>query len=272
MSTVSSASSATSTASTASTTTSTASATTNPANVDWSGLISEMVAARTAQADTLETELTDNETKITAYQQMQTLLSGVETAAEVLGDPSNPSTSSNNVFLARSATLTSSGDVSASSVVGVTLDNGAATGSHTLTVSQLAEAEKLGSSTVSSELTALGYSGVFSLAAADGTAVDISVDSSMSLSDVANAINDETSKSGIQASIVEVASSEYELVITTSTANQAITASVVSGDDVLNRARSYQQFRCLRQHAADRAAGDLRTGRHRDNPRHQRYQ
>ncbi len=234
MSTVSSASSATSTASTASTTTSTASATTNPANVDWSGLISEMVAARTAQADTLETELTDNETKITAYQQMQTLLSGVETAAEVLGDPSNPSTSSNNVFLARSATLTSSGDVSASSVVGVTLDNGAATGSHTLTVSQLAEAEKLGSSTVSSESTALGYSGVFSLAAADGTAVDISVDSSMSLSDVANAINDETSKSGIQASIVEVASSEYELVITTSTANQAITASVVSGDDVLN--------------------------------------
>jgi flagellar hook-associated protein 2 len=193
-----------------------------------------MVAARTAEADSYETELTDNETKITTYQQMQTLLSGLESAAEVLADPTNSLTSSDNVFLARSATLTSSGDVSASSLIGVTLDNGAATGSHTLTVSQLAQSEQVGSSTVSSDSTALGYTGVFSVAAADGTAVDISIDSSMSLSDVVSAINDETATSGVQASIVEVSSSEYEMVMTTATSNQAITASAVSGDDVLN--------------------------------------
>lgn len=235
MSSVSSTTSSTASTGTATSTsaTSAASTTTDPSSVDWSQLISEMVAARTAQADSIETELTDNETRITTFQQMQTLLSGLESAAEVLADPSDPSTSSDNVFLARSATLTASGDVSASSVLGVSLDNGAAVGSHTLTVSQLAEAEKVGSATMSGESTALGYSGVFSLAAADGTAVDISIDSSMSLSDVTNAINDQTATTGVQASIVEVSSSQYELVLTTSTANQAITATAVSGDGVL---------------------------------------
>ncbi len=238
MSSVSSAtSSSTSTASTTSTstgTTTSAATTTDPSSIDWNALISEMVAARSAQADTFETELSDNETKITTYQQMQTLLSGLESTAEVLADPSNTSTSSDNIFLARSATLTSSGDVSASSVVGVTLNNGAATGSHTITVSQLAEAEKVGSSTASSDTSALGYSGVFSVAAGNGTAVDVSIDSSMSLSDIVNAINDETATTSVQASVVEVSSSEYEMVLTTTTANQSLTASSVSGNDVLN--------------------------------------
>jgi flagellar hook-associated protein 2 len=232
MSTVGSTTSSTSSASTSSTTAT--SATTDPSSVDWSELISEMVAARTAQADSYETEITDNEAKIASYQQMQTLLSGLESAAEVLAEPTNTLTSSDNVFNARSATLTASGDVSASAVVGVTLDNGAAIGSHTLTVSQLAQAEMVGSSTVTSDTSELGYSGTFSVAAADGTAVDISVDSSMSLSDIANAINDETSTSGVQASVVEVSTTAYELVMTTSTTNEAITATSASGNDVLN--------------------------------------
>ena len=85
MSTVGSTTSSTSSATTSSTTAT--SATTDPSTVDWSELISEMFAARTAQADSYETEITDNEAKIASYQQMQTLLSGLETAAEVLADP-----------------------------------------------------------------------------------------------------------------------------------------------------------------------------------------
>jgi flagellar hook-associated protein 2 len=233
MSTVSSATSSSSTSSTASSTTTSAASSTDPYDIDWSELISEMVAARSAQADVYETELSDNDTKITSYQQMQTLLSGLESAAEVLADPSNTSTTSGNIFLSRSATLTSSGDISASAVVGVTLDNGAATGSHTVTVSQLAQAEMVGSSAVSSDTTDLGYSGVMSLAAGDGTAVDITIGSSMTLSDIADAINATTSTTSVQASVVEVSSSDYELVMTTSNTNQSLTAASVSGDDVL---------------------------------------
>lgn len=235
MSTVSSVSGSSSTTGTtaSSSSTTSASGSTDPYNIDWSELISEMVAARSAQADVYETELSDNETKITTYQQMQTLLSGLESAAEVLADPSNTLTSSNNVFLARSATLTSSGDVAASGIVGVTLDNGAATGSHTLTVSQLAQAEMVGSSAVSSETTELGYSGVMSVAAGDGTAVDITISSSMTLSDIVDAINETTSTTSVQASVVEVSSSDYELVLTTSNSNQSLAATSVSGNDVL---------------------------------------
>jgi flagellar hook-associated protein 2 len=42
-----------------------------------------------------------------------------------------------------SATITSTGDVSASSAVSMAISNGAATGDHTLTVTQLATAHKV---------------------------------------------------------------------------------------------------------------------------------
>ena len=48
-----------------------------------------------------------------------------------------------NVFATRAATLSSTGDVSASSVLSMTVSNGAATGDHTLQVSQLATAQKV---------------------------------------------------------------------------------------------------------------------------------
>lgn len=230
---MSSVSSATSSSSTSSSTSTSVTGSTDPASIDWSELVSEMVAARSAQADVYETELSDNETKISSYQQMQTLLSGLESAAEVLADPSNSLNSSNNIFLARSATMTASGGIDASQIVGLTLDNGAATGSHTITVSQLAEAEKVGSSAVSSDTTELGYSGVMSLAAGDGTAVDITIGSSMTLSDIADAINEQTASTSVQASVIEVSSSDYELVLTTSNSNQTLSATSVSGDDVL---------------------------------------
>jgi flagellar hook-associated protein 2 len=224
----------TSVSGTSTTSSTTSSVTTNPANVNWTSLIDQMVAARTALADTVQTELTDNQTKITTYQQMQSLLSSLESASEALGDPSNPTASSGNIFLARSATLTASGSVAASSLVGVTLSNGAATGSHTLTVTQLAEAEKLGSTVAASETTALGYGGVFSLGVTGGSAVDITIDSSMTLADVASAINGATGTSGVQASIVQVSGSQYELVVTTASTGQTVTASAVSGTDVLS--------------------------------------
>ena len=57
----------------------------------------------------------------------------------------------------------------------------------------------------------------------------------MTLADVQQAINNETSTTGVQASILQVSSSEYELLLAATGTGQAISYSSVSGDDVLNK-------------------------------------
>ena len=95
------------------------SSTTSSSSIDWSSLIDGMVAAKLARADSLQSKIKTNQTRISAYQQLQSLLSKVKTAADALHDPA--SSSSSSVFLSRTATLTASGSVSASSLLGLSL-------------------------------------------------------------------------------------------------------------------------------------------------------
>ncbi|WP_283806614.1 flagellar cap protein FliD N-terminal domain-containing protein, partial [Bradyrhizobium guangdongense] len=59
----------------------TTSGTTNSSSIDWSALIQAAVDAKTAQADTISTTITNNEARISAYQTLQsdlkTLYSGL---------------------------------------------------------------------------------------------------------------------------------------------------------------------------------------------------
>lgn len=234
MTTVSStSSSSTSSTSLSSYSSSTSSTSANSSTVDWNGLIEAMVEAKLAKADEIDTKITDNETKISSYQDLQTLLQDLSSKAEALSNPSGVSNASLNVFANRSAYLTANGDVTASSVMSVDVDSGTDLSTHDVEVEQVAKAEKVSSGTVASNSDALGYSGVFSLGTGDSSA-DITVTSDMSLTDVAEAINNETNTTGVQASIIQVSSSEFQLLLTATNTGEAINASSVSGDDVLN--------------------------------------
>jgi flagellar hook-associated protein 2 len=211
--------------------TSVSASTTSSSSIDWSKLIDGMVAAKLARASSLQSKIKTNQTRISAYQQLQSLLAKVKTAAEALHDPAG--SSSSNVFLSRTATLTASGGTNASSVLGVTLGSGAALGSHSLTVSQLAQAHKVAGAVMSGKATALGHDGVIALGLAGGTGVEITIDGSMTLADIANAINAKTATSGVRASLVQVSSGQYEMVLTATSSNRTITASSVSGENVL---------------------------------------
>jgi flagellar hook-associated protein 2 len=220
----------TSVSSTSSSTTSTTYST-DPSTFDWSGLIDDMVATKTATADTISTKITANEARIAAYQKLQSLLADVKTAAEALRNPE--SSLSDNAFESRTATITSNGDVSASAALAMTVENGTASGSYNLQIEQLAQAQKVASAIQTSESTALGYSGVFSIGLADGTSADVTVDSGMSLQDLVDAINTQSSTTDVQASIIQVSSSQYEMVLTATTSGEDIVTSSTSGDDVL---------------------------------------
>lgn len=206
-------------------------------SVDRSGLTEEEavtaeLSTYTDQISTLESSISSNETKIAAYQDMQALLTNLETAAEALQSSTG---SSSDTFNDRTATLTSTANTSgttataASSIMSVSVASGTTTGTHTVIVDQLATAETIASGTQSSESSALGLSGTFTIGEASGTASSITVTSGMSLQDIANAINDDSSTSGVTASIISVSGSDYRLIVSATDDNQAITMSDSSG-------------------------------------------
>ncbi|MGP9814343.1 flagellar filament capping protein FliD [Rhodopseudomonas sp. NSM] len=228
MATVTSSTSASATAALATTT----SGTTTTTSVDWDALIEAQVATKTAAATTIETSITANEAKIAAYQNLQTLLGTLTTSTTSMAKSIVNSLSS-STYGARAATLSSTGDVSAGSAVSMSISNGAATGDHTLTVSQIATAHKVIGSSVADKTADLGLAGVFSIGLSGGTSADISITSGMSMEDVVDTINAQSDTTNVQASIIQISSTEYAMTLTALKDNADITTSVVSGDDVL---------------------------------------
>jgi len=230
--TVSSATSGTSSA-TSSSSVST-SGTSTSTSIDWSALITAAVNAKLTQATSISTSITANQAKIAAYQALQTDLSTLASGLTSLSS-SIINSLATNAFATRAATITSTGDVSASSALSMTINNGAATGDHTLQISQLATAQKVIGSSQSSQSTALGYSGTFSLGLAGGSSASITVTSTMTLQDVVDAINAQSSTTNVEASIVQVSSGSYEMVLTGTQDAANITYSSTSGDDILSK-------------------------------------
>lgn len=223
-----------STSSTSSGVSVTTSGTTNSSSIDWTTLIQSAVDAKTAQADTISTTITNNEAKISAYQTLQsdlkTLYSGLASLSTAVVN-----SLSTSAFATRAASISSTGDVSASSALSMTIKSGAATGDHTLTISQLATAHKVSGTAQSSQTDELGYSGTFSIGLEGGAASDITITSTMSLQDVVDAINAQTSTTNVQASIVQVSSTSFQMVLTGTEDAADITYSSTSGDDILNK-------------------------------------
>jgi flagellar hook-associated protein 2 len=115
----------------------------------------------------------------------------------------------------------------------MTLNNGAPVGNYTLSIQQLAEAQKVAGTTVADQTTALGYTGTFSIGLAGGTSANVNITADMSLQQIEGEINAVSSTTNVQASIVQVSGSQFELVLAGTQDGADITTSSVSGDDVL---------------------------------------
>jgi flagellar hook-associated protein 2 len=146
--------------------------------------------------------------------------------------PSGTSQSASDVFKSRAAYLTANGSIDAASSVSATVESGATTGSFELTVTQLAKTHKVTGSGVTSNTADLGYSGTISLGGGDQSA-QIEITSTMSLLEIAEAINSASGSTGVQASVLKVSASSYQLVLSSTATGTTMTASSVSGDDVL---------------------------------------
>ncbi|PVM91889.1 flagellar filament capping protein FliD [Caulobacter endophyticus] len=199
--------------------------------LDTDSLIEAAVAQKTARADTIDAKVTANETKIASYQSLQTLLQAISDSMTALAGTTYSSvTTTTNAFDEKSAYLTASDGTDATSVIAVDADSDAVAASYEITVTQLAKAMKV-TSTAQTAGTALGLSGVMSVGVDGGTAAEITVTSTMTVSDIAAAINAKTSTTGVTATLI-TSSTGTRLVMSTSDTNQQISLASASGDDI----------------------------------------
>lgn len=204
--------------------------TSTASGLDTEALIEAAVAQKTARADTIDAKVTANDAKIAAYQELQTLVSAVADAMQDLALPEYSSLGSENAFDARSASL-SDETGSAVSALAVDVDSDAITGDYEIEVLQLAQSMKVAAEAGSST-EAIGVEGVMTLGVEDGATADITVTATMTISDLAKAINAQSDVTGVQASVIKLDSENVQLVLSAVETNQVIVVSTASGDDV----------------------------------------
>lgn len=199
--------------------------------LDTDALIEAAVEQKTARADTIDAKITANEAKITAYETLQGLLSDVSDALSDLASPDYSALGASNAFDEKQAYLTASDGSDATDVLAVSADDSAVAASYAIEVEQLAKAMKVAAS-AQDKTTALGLEGVFSIGTGEAAA-EIEVTSGMTLEDIAEAIEAVSDDTGVSATLIQVSSGSYQMVLSAADTNTEIVASTVSGDDVL---------------------------------------
>lgn len=199
---------------------------------DRAKLVEAGYQAKLQPADRIDAQIADNERQVAAYREMEDLLLRLRDSSQALRSPPGVTTVEADAFAGRATYLSSSDGSDPETLLGVAVDPGAPTGSHTVEVRQTAAAHKVASAAQSDDQAALGLNGTFSLGTAGQTA-EIAISADMSLADIADAINGVSGTTGVTASVLGVSATEHVLVLSASETGTPIETAAMSGDDVL---------------------------------------
>lgn len=202
--------------------------------IDFQSAIEGIIKARRIPVDTLENRVSDNEEKIAAYRDLKTLLSSLKDSLNALRGAVTLG-GVGNAYKAKTAFATATRTdgatpTPAANLIGVTVTNAAAKGSHTIEILQTAAAHKIGSGAASSATVDLGTAlglGAGSVAGSfdiNGVTIDVlASDSLQDLRDRINSANTGENATGVTASIVTVGANQHYLVLTADQTGKAIT-------------------------------------------------
>lgn len=187
--------------------------------IDFRGAVDAMIAAKRIPIDSLETKVTENADKITALQELRTSLNGMRDSLSTLyGAVSYQNTKDifeNKQAFASTSRVDGATAPPAANLIGVSVNNQAQLGSHTIDVIQTAAGHKISSQAfgnIADTLTGITAGDVFTL-----EGVSITLSGTESLIDLRNRINNAntgTNATGVTASIVSVSTSENYLILT----------------------------------------------------------
>ncbi len=183
-------------------------------------LVDAAVQARRIPADRLEAKISGNETRIAALQELSGLLSDFQASVDGLRNP--PGFGAFNVFDQNQVTITSTGSTPGTDIVVAAADSNAPTGSFDLEILQLATAHKVSGGTIADATAALGITDTVSVAVDGRAPVSIGITATMSLNDIAAAIEAQSGASGVRASVVQLSPTDSRLVLTAQDSNRAL--------------------------------------------------
>lgn len=200
--------------------------------LDTGSLIEAAVSQKTARADSIDVRMAENEAVITAYESVQTMAQAIADAVEALATPDYSALGNDNAFDAKEGYMSASDGSDGTGYLAVSVDNDAIIASYDVEVVQIAKAMKVASS-VQSGTTALAQTGSFTIGLSGGDSVEIAVTSDMTLSDIADAINDESANTGVGAILIKISTDQYQLVLAAQDTAVDIEVGVASGDDIM---------------------------------------
>lgn len=202
--------------------------------IDTAALIDAAVAQRTVRADSLQVEIDENTATVAAYQQLDDLIGNVNSALDQLKGSPGLFDDNETVFDKKAGSVTTSTGVDFSSIASVAIDSEAVKGTYEIEVTQAAAAQKvLGTSVYGSADTALGINSEFFVGLTGTTTANFTVTSGMSLNDVVNVVNAQSSITGVQASVVKTSESGFQFALTALETNQTIVEGNISGTGIL---------------------------------------
>jgi flagellar hook-associated protein 2 len=170
---------------------------------DWQGMITQLMAVEHQSVDLVTTRKTDQESKLTEWQGVNTKLLTLKTAAQAIN--------STNSFKLFSATTASNTATAAKDIFTIATDTNASAGTYNIKVKNLAEAEKISSKGYAGTDTALSLTGDILIS---GKVVNIaSSDSLASIKDKINAVNTGSNASNVTATIVSHSTTDHHLVL-----------------------------------------------------------
>lgn len=199
--------------------------------LDTAAIIEASIAVKRIPIDRLNNSISQNDTRIAAFNEFKGLLETLQSSVNALRNPPGTAGVLSNIFEQKSAFISSNTSTPATDILGATATNNAASGTYEIEVRQIAEAHKVSGSTLTGVSTALGVTETLTVklagAAAEKTAT-INVDATMTATDVVFAINAVTGTTGIRASALKIADNDYRIVFTAEETNKNIE---ITGDN-----------------------------------------
>lgn len=171
---------------------------------DWQSTLDQLRRVEQNQfIKPLEQQKKKQEDVLAAWNTVATKLSDLLSSVRGIKDSSG--------FDVFTASLKSSGDVNPEKLLSVTVGSGSAKGRYDIQVTQLAKAEKLQSTAVTSASGPAGWTGTITIS---GQEVTLDGKSLNQLRDEINGLNTGSSATGVIASVLKVADSDYRLILT----------------------------------------------------------
>lgn len=188
--------------------------------IDINTLVDNLVTAKGIINTQRQVKIDANTAKLSAYSTLSGLLTTLKSSATALRNPTVIS-GDTNAFNAKQTLSKETGSIAASSLFGISAADSAANGNYSLTINSVAKTD-----TISGTM-AIGNTGTVTPLTADGTlsieGTNISLTSTMTLSQIKDAINNQSSTTKVSASIIQAGASDYRLVLKSTDTGNAIT-------------------------------------------------